>query len=215
MVKTYFQWAEFRSQKSGIKLHTKFNLNKGIPELMVLSNAKPHDRTKMKELITENNCIYPKSVGFLIIDDTVNSKESAKKIQGPSYNYSHTEGKNILSHYVVTLNFVVNDKSIPLQYKPYYKKEFCEDLKKNFKSKVDIAKDFITSFKTPSKCEKIYCLMDSWYTNNKLIEASLAKGYHLIGAIKSNRKISPLGILLQLSEFEKFISPNTLDFVTV
>ncbi|MGO5075321.1 transposase [Clostridium sporogenes] len=116
---------------------------------------------------------------------------------------------------MVTSNFVVNDKSIPLQYKPYYKRELCKDLKKNFKSKIDIAKYFITSFKTLSKCEKIYCLMDSWYTNNKLIEASLAKGYHLIGAIKSIKKIYPLGISLQLSEFQKFISPNTLDLVTV
>lgn len=173
-----------------------------------------NNRISYLNFFLEHN-IKPKSVGFLIIDDTVNSKESAKKIQGLSYNYSHTEGKNIWSHCVVTSNFVVNDKSIPLQYKPYYKKEFCKDLKKNFKSKIDIAKDFITSFKTPSNCERIYCLMDSWYTNNKLIEASLEKGYHLIGAIKSNRKISPLGISLQLSEFEKFISPNTLDLVTV
>lgn len=50
MVKTYFKWAEFRSTKVGIKIHTKFNLGKGIPELIIVSNAKSHDRTKMKEL---------------------------------------------------------------------------------------------------------------------------------------------------------------------
>ena len=172
-----------------------------------------NNRISYLNFFLEHN-IKPKSVGFLVIDDTVNSKESAKKMQGLS-NYSHTEGKNIWSHCVVTSNFVVNDKSIPLQYQPYYKKELCKDLKKNFKSKVDIAKDFIASFKTPSNCEKVYCLMDSWYTSSKLIEASLAKGYHLIGTIKSNRKISPLGISLQLSEFEKYITPNTLDLVTV
>src|SRR3712207_7878456 len=65
MAKTYFQWAEFRSTKAGIKLHTKFNLNKGIPELIIVSNAKPHDRTKMKELITENNCIYVFDKGYV------------------------------------------------------------------------------------------------------------------------------------------------------
>ncbi|AWI04236.1 IS4 family transposase [Clostridium drakei] len=65
MVKTYFQWAKFRSTKSGIKLHTKFNLNKGVPELIVVSNAKPHDRTKMKELITEDNCIYVFDKGYV------------------------------------------------------------------------------------------------------------------------------------------------------
>lgn len=52
MGKTYFDWAEFRSTKSGIKIHTKFNLGKEIPELIVIDNAKPHDKAKMKELIT-------------------------------------------------------------------------------------------------------------------------------------------------------------------
>lgn len=65
MAKTYFEWAEFRSTKAGIKLHTKFNLGKGVPELIVVSNAKPHDRTKMNELITENNCIYVFDKGYV------------------------------------------------------------------------------------------------------------------------------------------------------
>jgi SRSO17 transposase len=185
-----------------------------------LSNSKWDDSLLNANRISHLNFflkhnIKPKSVGFLVIDDTVNSKKSAKKIQGLSYNYSHTEGKNIWSHCVVSSNFVADGKSIPLQYQPYYKNELCKELNKDFKSKIDIAKDFITSFVAPSNCEKIYCLMDSWYTNNKLVETSLAKGYHLIGAIKSNRKISPLGISLQLSEFEKYINPNTLDTVTV
>nr|WP_279230668.1 transposase [Clostridium autoethanogenum] len=65
MAKTYFQWAEIRSKKAGIKLHTKFNLNKGIPELIVVSNVKPYDRTKVKELITKDNCIYIFDKGYV------------------------------------------------------------------------------------------------------------------------------------------------------
>lgn len=65
MAKTYFQWAEFRSSKAGVKLHTKFNLNKGIPEIILVSNAKPHDRSKMEDLITENNCIYIFDKGYV------------------------------------------------------------------------------------------------------------------------------------------------------
>ncbi|WP_294184466.1 IS701 family transposase [uncultured Clostridium sp.] len=177
-------------------------------------NLLNRNRINYLNFFLENN-IAPESVGFLVIDDTVNSKESAKRMQGLSYNYSHTESKNVWSHCVVTSNFVTADKSIPLEYQPYYKEEFCNRVKKDFKSKVDIAKDFIISFKSPSNCKKVYCLMDSWYTSNNLIETALLKGYHLIGAIKSNRKISPLGISLQLSEFEKYIDPNTLDLVTV
>ncbi len=65
MAKTYFEWAEFHSTKAGIKLHTKFNLGKGVPELIVVSNAKFHDRTKMNELITENDCIYVFDKGYI------------------------------------------------------------------------------------------------------------------------------------------------------
>lgn len=65
MAKTYFQWAEFHFSKAGIKLHTKFNLSKWIPKLILVSNAKPHDRTKMKDLITENNCLYIFDKGYV------------------------------------------------------------------------------------------------------------------------------------------------------
>lgn len=58
MAITYFEWAEFRSTKAGIKLHTKFDLGKGVPEQIIVSNAKPHDRTKLDELMTEKNAIY-------------------------------------------------------------------------------------------------------------------------------------------------------------
>ncbi len=44
----------------------------------------------------------PESTGFLIIDDTVSPKPKAKKIEGLDYHFSHTEGKNIWSHCVVT-----------------------------------------------------------------------------------------------------------------
>ncbi|APF28707.1 transposase IS4 family domain protein [Clostridium sporogenes] len=36
----YFKWAEFRASKAGIKVHTKFDLGKGIPETIVVTNAK-------------------------------------------------------------------------------------------------------------------------------------------------------------------------------
>ncbi|WIF95715.1 transposase [Caminicella sporogenes] len=107
------------------------------------------------------NNIVDNSVGFLVIDDTVNVKKSVKKIQGLSFNYFHAEGKRVWSHCVVTSNFVFNDLSIPLQFQPYYSKDVCRELDKEFKSKVDIAKDFINDFNAPDNCNSIYCLIDS------------------------------------------------------
>lgn len=159
--------------------------------------------------------VKPKSVGFLVIDDTINPKEQAKKMQGLSYNYCHTKSKNLWSHCVVTSNFVAGDMSIPLNYKPYLSKENCKTHNKVFMGKSDIALDFIDSFKKPSNCDKIYCLVDSWYTSEKLVNGCFIKGFSLIGALKSNRKISPLGITMQIKEFAKYINPATLDVVTI
>ena len=51
MAKIYFEWSKICSTKSGIKLHTKFNLKEDILQsLIVMSNAKSNDKTKMKRL---------------------------------------------------------------------------------------------------------------------------------------------------------------------
>jgi len=126
-------------------------------------------------------------------------KKVLEKMQGLSFNHSHAEGKRVWSHCVVISNFVINDLSIPLQFQPYYSKDVCIDINKPFKSKIDIAKDFINDFNPPNNCDSIYCLIDSWYTSTPLIESCLKKGFHLIGALKSNRIINPFGFKVKLS----------------
>lgn len=58
MCLSLYQWALFRKTKAGIKIHTKFDLNRGMPECFVVTNAKVHDSVKLDELINENHCIY-------------------------------------------------------------------------------------------------------------------------------------------------------------
>ncbi|MCF6464939.1 hypothetical protein [Clostridium sp. Cult2] len=96
-----------------------------------------------------------------IPDDTVNPKPSAKKIESLDYHFSHTEGKNIWSHCMVTSNFTVGDISTPIDYYPYYRKEKYQNIDRPFKSKMQIAEELINNFKAPSKREKIYVLTDS------------------------------------------------------
>uniref|UniRef100_UPI001E61564D transposase n=1 Tax=Clostridium haemolyticum TaxID=84025 RepID=UPI001E61564D len=125
-----------------------------------LSHSKWDDRLIDRNRINYLNLhfhklIKPQSVGFLAIDDTINHKIQAKKIQGLNYNFSHVSGKSIWSHCVVTSNFVANNISIPLNYKYYLDKDNCEKHNKTFKGKSDIAIDFIESFNKPSNCDKI------------------------------------------------------------
>jgi hypothetical protein len=56
-----FDWAEFRTAKGGIKLHTCFDAGLMIPELINISPAKLHDRKGLEQLI------FPK--GTIIVED--------------------------------------------------------------------------------------------------------------------------------------------------
>jgi len=56
-----FDWAEYRTAKGGIKLHTSFDAALMIPEVVNISEAKLHDRYGFEQLI------YPK--GTVIVED--------------------------------------------------------------------------------------------------------------------------------------------------
>ncbi|MGO5067384.1 MULTISPECIES: transposase [unclassified Clostridium] len=55
---TYFKWAEYKASKAGIKVHTKFDLGIGIPESIIVTNAKEHDNSIIGKLTVGKNCIY-------------------------------------------------------------------------------------------------------------------------------------------------------------
>jgi hypothetical protein len=56
-----FDWAEFRTAKGGIKLHTSWDDNLMIPDVVNITEAKVHDRYGLKQLI------YPKDT--IIVED--------------------------------------------------------------------------------------------------------------------------------------------------
>lgn len=64
MCLTFFNWARFRSTKSGIKIHTRIDGATGIPDRIIFSNAVYHDRTRMDDLMTEKDTIYIFDKGY-------------------------------------------------------------------------------------------------------------------------------------------------------
>ncbi|WP_275051655.1 transposase [Clostridium manihotivorum] len=53
-----YHWALFRSTKAGVKIHTRFDLNNGLPDAFVVTNAVEHDKTTMDSLMDTKHCIY-------------------------------------------------------------------------------------------------------------------------------------------------------------
>jgi len=56
-----FDWAEFRTAKGGIKLHTSWDYNLMIPDVVNITESKVHDRYGLKQLI------FPKDT--IIVED--------------------------------------------------------------------------------------------------------------------------------------------------
>jgi len=56
-----FDWVKFRTAKGGVKLHTSWDYNLMIPDVVNITEAKVHDRYGLEQLI------YPK--GAIIVED--------------------------------------------------------------------------------------------------------------------------------------------------
>ena len=87
---------------------------------------------------------------------------------------------------------------------------------KKAKSKIEIAKEITISMPHPPHGG--YVVTDSWYSCNTLFEAAKLRGYHFIGAIKSNRLIFPRGFRkkgTKIGNYARSLKQSDFDFVTV
>lgn len=155
-------------------------------------------------------------VSFFIIDDTQCKKgRSTKRMEGLDNHFSHSDGKTIWSHCVVTAHIVTENHSFAWDFRSYFREKYCQNEGIPFKSKNDLAIELINSYPA-SKEEQVYVLVDTWYTSKRLIEHCLERGFHLIGGLRSNRKIYPKGIGIKINEFAStYLESSDLHSFTV
>lgn len=153
---------------------------------------------------------------FFIIDDTQSKRDrSTTQMEGLDDHFSHSDGKSVWSHCIVTAHLVSEDYSFAWDFRSYFRESYCEEHGLRFKSKNDLAIELIQDYQSPTD-EQVYVLVDSWYTSKKLIDACNARGFHLIGGLRVNRKIYPAGIGIKISEFaSEYIQGSDLHSVTV
>lgn len=105
--------------------------------------------------------------------------------------------------------------SYALDFRPYYREEYCTDHGFSFKSKNDLAAEMIEAFPA-TQDELVYVLMDSWYTSEKVINVCNRKGFHVIAAVKTNRLICVSGVTISMADFAaQYIRKSDLRSVTV
>ncbi|WP_333508714.1 hypothetical protein [Thermoanaerobacterium thermosaccharolyticum] len=125
-------------------------------------------------------------------------------IQAARFHRPHLKGKQVWRHQLLTKMLSCGKVVLP-----YY----IERYEKGGKSKIERICEMVSMLPIPKG--QAYGLSDSWYINKKVIEAHFERGYHLIGALKTNRIIYPQGIRIQIKDFAQYIEKNEVHLVTV
>lgn len=150
---------------------------------------------------------------FLAIDDSLVEK-SGKCMEGADYHYSHSAGRTVWGHAWVTAQLVVLGQSYPVSWRLYRRRTTCEELDVPFASKPELARAMVDAFQ-PLPGTQTYVLTDSWYPSQQLLETCQERGFHLISAVKSDRKLRVANHNLQAKAWTQVLPKRAFDFVTV
>ena len=150
---------------------------------------------------------------FLAIDDSLVEK-SGKCMEGADYHYSHSAGRTVWGHAWVTAQLVVLGQSYPVSWRLYRRRTTCQELDVPFASKPELARAIVAAFQ-PLPGTQTYVLTDSWYPSQQLLETCQERGFHLISAVKSDRKLRVADHNLQAKQWAQTLPKRAFDFVTV
>ena len=80
-------------------------------------------------------------------------------------------------------------------------------------SKINIVENIAKELPVPPVMS--YFLCDCWHTSEKIINTFAARGFHTIGALKTNRMLYPFGFKKKLNEFAALLSITRSNFYLV
>ena len=136
---------------------------------------------------------------FCIVDDTIASKTKPSSralhpIEDAYFHQSHLKGKQDYGHQAVAVMLSCNGIVLNYAFVMYNKSI----------SKIDIVQSIAKELPVPPVMS--YFLCDCWYVSEKIINTFAQRGFHTIGALKTNRLLYPSGIkrywlLMSLAHF--------------
>lgn len=118
--------------------------------------------------------------GWLILDDTVISKQFAKKIENLAWVFDSKIGRSILGLNIVVIAWSNGVVTIPLALRIYRSK--------SGKTKIDLAIELLNYAKL-LRIKPKYVSFDSWYAADQLLKVIAQFRWKFITQLKSNRKL--------------------------
>lgn len=160
-------------------------MNSGAWETDALAEA-------CKTMALEDHKDCPGGEMLLIIDDTLLEK-SGETMESVGYQYSAKDGESILSHDLVSCLMVCScGQVVPVDLRHYVKEKVCKEEKKEFKTRIELAREMIESFAIPAgrgASKRVVVLFDSWYLCKEIVDAIRRRGWHFVSESKSNRNV--------------------------
>lgn len=123
--------------------------------------------------------------GYLMIDDTVISKQFARKIENVAWVYDSVVGRSILGINLVMIAWSNGKVTIPLAIKVYQKE--------NGKTKIDLAAELLDYAKKLG-IKPRYVAFDSWYTAMKVFRKIVDCKWTFVTQLKKNRKLDGIPV---------------------
>jgi hypothetical protein len=135
---------------------------------------------------------------YLTLDDSLTPKDKGTRQLESYWHFDHNQKRTIKAGNHVVLRIHWGDFHFPLSWRPYLRASTVRRLnrrrknpKLHYRSKLALAREMLQQvIHLLPKTNPVYVLFDSWYTSAKLVKWIRQQGWHVIAAIKSNRKVS-------------------------
>jgi hypothetical protein len=131
---------------------------------------------------------------YVLLDDSVMEKKkpsfhATHGIAGTGFHFSHTKGKSVWGHNLVTILVRCGNHCLPFAFRLYTKGV----------SRIELAKEMLQQL--PALDVPAYLLMDAWYTCADLLDAAAKQGLQVVSGLKTNRILYPAGISVAANQF--------------
>jgi len=139
------------------------------------------------------------TIAVTLDDSTTRKDKGTTALQAVDWTFDHAQHRNCKGAVHVALRVHIGPYSYPFSWRLYLRAKTVRRLNKarpgegrlSFRSKLTLAREMLTELKPflPQDAA-VVVLFDRWYASAQLINFIRAQGWHVIGAIKSNRRLN-------------------------
>jgi hypothetical protein len=166
--------------------------------------SEPRKAFMVKSLLAAAECLHLKVPLLISIDDSLGEKDKATRhLEAVDYHHNHSEGSSKKPKYAngfvyVEVHLQLGPIGCTFDLRLYLREKTVRRLNRqrdaahrlHYRSKYALAREMLLELQALlPKAYPVYVLFDSWYASAKLIKFCRRQNWHIVCAIKSNRRI--------------------------